>query len=132
MNAGGHIQCFDVPIYIQMQRSAKVASWSCPVCREELPFFELVYDAWFQNLLTSSSANPLAVGCKVKSDSSWEEICEPEPDSNDSDEEEEVYVPPPPKLARLDVMLASAAAKPRNMGSSAAPIELLDSDDELF
>jgi hypothetical protein len=94
----------------------------------------IIFDAWFQSILDSVANSPLAIKAEVRPDGLWFV----QYDIDDDDNSHVLPAAPVAKAPRIDHASGSQvphAAKPkpkRNLGTVDAPIELLDSDDDLF
>jgi hypothetical protein len=57
--ACAHVQCFDAEGFFQFQRKARNAKWKCFVCNESIAGpADVVVDAWFEEVLSSTEAQP--------------------------------------------------------------------------
>ncbi|KAB0803191.1 hypothetical protein PPYR_00161 [Photinus pyralis] len=71
-----HLQCFDASLFLQMNE--RKPTWSCPVCDKPALYDNLVIDGYFQDVLSSSSAEVSEI--QLHKDGSWStQIAEKKP-----------------------------------------------------
>ena len=68
-----HLQCFDAAIYIGFNE--KKQTFICPVCNQHASYKNLVIDEYFQEVLSSSTLSADDSEIELKSDGTWNKIC---------------------------------------------------------
>eukprot|EP01135_Chromosphaera_perkinsii_P005327 Nk52_evm8s343 gene=Nk52_evmTU8s343 len=66
----GHMQCFDVEMYLQMNERERGEKWSCPVCDKRTDAKQLVIDCYVKEILSDTDESASEV--LVKNNGGWE------------------------------------------------------------
>lgn len=64
-----HIQCFNLPSYIQMQRSSRVNRWRCPLCKGFV--YDMIVDSYLEQIMKEAKNVEDAENVEIFSDSSY-------------------------------------------------------------